>query len=207
MWEFAHLSDHFKTINSLDRVPRVAAGNLYIGGIGALHEDPDPLQTTQPGDHKITHILSAIDHDVREKRPLTDYQHLWLQVEDSPDENLLKHFSRTNEFIESGLNREGSDRGGVFVHCAMGVSRSATIVCAYLMWKGKCSAEAALQQLREGRRHCQPNSGFMQQLRVYGMILEAQDEGERERIYGDWVKQQYSHDRERLDKEMRRPKL
>ncbi|KAF1823143.1 phosphatases II [Dissoconium aciculare CBS 342.82] len=220
MWEFAHLSDHFKDINSLDLVPRTAAsagvagGRLFIGGIGALHEEPDPLPA-----RRITHVLSVLDHDVREKRPLTGYRHLWLQVEDSPEENLLRHFEKTNAFIASGLKsrsrssqrdgeRDGGEGdGGVFVHCAMGVSRSATIVCAYLMWEGKCSTKEALEQLREGRSCCRPNDGFMKQLEVYEKILRAESEGERESIYGEWVKQQYSHDRERLEMETRRSKL
>lgn len=49
----------------------------------------------------------------------------------------------------------------------MGVSRSATIVMAYLMSKFHMDTDAALAQLREGRGVCGPNVGFMKQLRLY----------------------------------------
>lgn len=50
---------------------------------------------------------------------------------------------------------------------AMGKSRSATIVIAYLMSQYHLTPQAALAQLREGRGVCDPNDGFMNQLGLY----------------------------------------
>jgi len=39
-------------------------------------------------------------------------------------------FDKTYELIENGLGK-----GNVLVHCAAGISRSSTIVCAYMIRK------------------------------------------------------------------------
>jgi hypothetical protein len=57
--------------------------------------------------------------------------------------------------------------GSVLVHCAAGVSRSATVVLGYLMARQNLSLAAALQHLKEVRPWVSPNPGFMQQLEAY----------------------------------------
>jgi protein-tyrosine phosphatase len=47
--------------------------------------------------------------------------------------------------------------GKVLVHCQRGVSRSAAIVAAYLMWKYKISLEEALQRVITARPVVCPN--------------------------------------------------
>ncbi len=53
------------------------------------------------------------------------------------------------------------------MNSAMGKSRSATVVCAYLMRRYGYSPSEALAQVREGRPFCEPNDGFMKQLELY----------------------------------------
>ncbi|KAI9793500.1 MAG: tyrosine protein phosphatase yvh1 [Peltula sp. TS41687] len=110
----------------------------------------------------ITHVLSVIpgstDEDV-----FASYTHMTLDVYDLEDENLLQHFPAANTFINEGL----SGNGGVFVHCAMGKSRSAACVMAYLMQKYHISPQEALSRIRQARPKCEPNEGFMKQLELY----------------------------------------
>lgn len=47
----------------------------------------------------------------------------------------------------------------------MGVSRSATIVIAYLIRKYKCSYEKAYKKVKDRRQIVKPNSGFVMQLK------------------------------------------
>ena len=49
----------------------------------------------------------------------------------------------------------------------MGKSRSATVVCAYLMQRYGISPTEALLQVREVRPFCEPNDGFWKQLELY----------------------------------------
>ena len=52
-------------------------------------------------------------------------------------------------------------------YSAMGKSRSAAVVCAYLMHRYRVSVDEALAQVREGRAFCEPNDGFMKQLQIF----------------------------------------
>ena len=52
----------------------------------------------------------------------------------------------------------------------MGKSRSATVVCAFLMQQYHLSPTEALNQIREVRPFCEPNDGFMKQLEMYHKI-------------------------------------
>jgi protein-tyrosine phosphatase len=54
-------------------------------------------------------------------------------------------------------------KGKIFIHCYMGVSRSATFLIAYLIKYRKMKLEAALKMCIQ-KRLIWPNDGFMQQL-------------------------------------------
>ncbi|KAK4553834.1 hypothetical protein LTR86_009009 [Recurvomyces mirabilis] len=195
-WEFAHLSDDFKKMGWVDQVPR--AGKLYIGGLHALYQKPDLFEKA-----KITHILSVLDFDIYEAGAFKEYKHYMLRVDDDPNEELLKHFKETSSFIDEAL----SNGGGVFVHCAMGKSRSATCVCAYLMQKFDMTPEDALAQVCEGRPVCSPNPGFMEQLRVWREMLKAGDGEMAEEVYQKWSKERFRGDWWTWDKRGRETKL
>lgn len=61
--------------------------------------------------------------------------------------------------------------GRVLVHCLMGVSRSATLVLAFLMITEGLTLQEAVAAVRPHRDVC-PNPGFLQQLRTLDMSLE-----------------------------------
>jgi dual specificity phosphatase 12 len=61
-------------------------------------------------------------------------------VVDNDRADILHHFEECIEFIETIL----AENEKVLVHCHAGVSRSATIVCAYLMKKHGKSVKKAL---------------------------------------------------------------
>lgn len=73
--------------------------------------------------------------------------------------NLSRYFYEAADFIDSGL-RSG---GRVLVHCHAGISRSATVVAAFLMIKRNMTAQEAIRVIRS-QRSIRPNSGFLQQL-------------------------------------------
>jgi dual specificity phosphatase 12 len=162
----------------VDLIPR--CGNLYIGGLHALYQKPDLFAKAG-----ITHILSVLDFNIYEAGAFSNYTHLHIRLDDDPNENLLQHFRECIDFISKALD----DGGAVFVHCAMGKSRSATICCAYLMEKWGISPDQALIQVCEGRPVCDPNPGFKSQLIVWGKMVKAGSQKEKDEIYELWVKE------------------
>ncbi len=71
-------------------------------------------------------------------------------------------------------------------YSAMGKSRSATCVIAYLMHKFRITPEEALRQLQEGRGVCDPNDGFHEQLRLYHK-MGMPDDVESHPMYQRWL--------------------
>ncbi|KAG8745767.1 hypothetical protein FRC10_007028 [Ceratobasidium sp. 414] len=128
---------------------------LYHSSLTAAR-DADSLNTL-----RITHILTILDFPV-------DFQgwsgnRLVIKLSDGLESDLLAKFDECVEFIERGI-RGG---GNVLVHCMQGLSRSVTIVAAYLIARCGTRAEEALKLLKEKRGNIQPNDAFVKQLGVY----------------------------------------
>ena len=57
------------------------------------------------------------------------------------------------------------DNGGkVFIHCSQGVSRSTTLLIAYLMWRSEQPYDEVFQQVKAARGVANPNIGFICQV-------------------------------------------
>ncbi|XP_067131989.1 dual specificity protein phosphatase 3-like [Centruroides vittatus] len=72
---------------------------------------------------------------------------------------LHQFFNPVAEYIHDALQSGGR----VFVHCRQGISRSATLVLAYLMIKKNMTAQEATRLVRS-RREITPNEGFLYQI-------------------------------------------
>jgi protein-tyrosine phosphatase len=91
------------------------------------------------------------------------FTYLTLDLRDLPEFPILKVLPQAIEFIDETL--EGN--GCCLVHCNAGISRSATIVLAYLMKKKGMTLNQAFTFLRSKRPSSLPNPGFMIQLKTY----------------------------------------
>jgi len=108
---------------------------------------------------EITSVLSILQ--VEYKVPVKN--HFQIFCDDLDESPLIEHFDKTFEFIELAL----SNNGKILVHCMAGVSRSPTVVTAYLMRKRKLSFEDAFAIVKAKRDCVGPNDGFMKQLQRY----------------------------------------
>ncbi|XP_067951646.1 dual specificity protein phosphatase 3-like [Watersipora subatra] len=90
---------------------------------------------------------------------------------DSVKFDISVYFEPAASFIEEGLRS-----GSVYVHCHQGISRSATILIAFLMLKRGKTAVDALQQVLQ-YRPVRPNNGFLKRLAIFQTTLTAGVEG------------------------------
>eukprot|EP01053_Blabericola_migrator_P001374 Blabericola_migrator_1__1373@NODE_1357_length_4726_cov_203_531015_g911_i0_p1_GENE_NODE_1357_length_4726_cov_203_531015_g911_i0NODE_1357_length_4726_cov_203_531015_g911_i0_p1_ORF_typecomplete_len836_score122_87DSPc/PF00782_20/1_5e29CDKN3/PF05706_12/8_2e05Y_phosphatase/PF00102_27/0_00089Y_phosphatase2/PF03162_13/6_6e03Y_phosphatase2/PF03162_13/0_005Init_tRNA_PT/PF04179_12/0_011DUF442/PF04273_13/0_52Gelsolin/PF00626_22/37Gelsolin/PF00626_22/29_NODE_1357_length_4726_cov_203_531015_g911_i019734480 len=123
----------------------------------------------------ITHILNSAGDTCPNYFP-DKFNYLTFVLQDS------RH---TNEAMESVLffaldfiKAAISSGGRVLVHCREGVSRSSTLVCAYLMYTQDLSFQAALDKIRSVRESCNPNTGFTFTLLKFGKRLETGHRGQ-----------------------------
>eukprot|EP00123_Amoebidium_parasiticum_P022404 comp86682_c0_seq1/m.48487 comp86682_c0_seq1/g.48487 ORF comp86682_c0_seq1/g.48487 comp86682_c0_seq1/m.48487 type:complete len:296 (-) comp86682_c0_seq1:217-1104(-) len=130
--------------------------NLYIGGHPAVAHDVLAA-------HGITHVLSVAYG--YESVDMGGRVHKVAGIDDIDSEDLLSLLPECVSFIEEGMKA-----GIVLVHCQAGVSRSASVVCAYLMKKYNMPVEAALDKIKEARPSIKPNGGFHEQLELWGRM-------------------------------------
>jgi len=136
--------------SSLPVYPNQISERIYLGSAFMLK--PSLLD-----DLKITHVLSVLD---REISPPFGRKHLRLDIVDGLDADLRPVLRSAIPFLEAVT---GSSR--VLVHCEQGVSRSVSVVVAFLMRQGM-SLAAALEHVRACRPSARPNENFMRQLKL-----------------------------------------
>jgi len=105
---------------------------------------------------KITHIL-VVGEELQIFHA-NDFVYKKLEIEDSQLEDIKNYFEESYKFIEEA-------NGNVLVHCMGGVSRSPTIVIAYLMKKEKKGFKEILSFVKSKRKWVKPNDGFKMQLK------------------------------------------
>ncbi len=100
---------------------------LYLGSYAAT-KDAAFLKT-----NGVKYILNMCTKpNVHEKDKALTFKS--MNLEDLEDVDIAKSFAEAFTFIDEGLN-SNNGQGKVLVHCECGISRSATIIIAYLMSK------------------------------------------------------------------------
>lgn len=99
------------------------------------------------------------------------YHH--ISLEDQDEENIAQHFLPAIDFIDKAPDN-------VLVHCYAGVSRSASLVIAYIMFKQRVALSEAVKIVKAKRSCISPNFGFMLQLKDFEkFLLEAANSEEK----------------------------
>jgi len=128
---------------------------LYLGNLDAAKNLNNLKQLG------ITHILIC-GYFLPEFFP-NDFTYKTIELEDSSEENIIKYFKESIKFIESSPK--------TFVHCRAGISRSSTIVIAYIMWSNQICFPEAKSFVKNKRKCIAPNYGFKDQLQEFDSIL------------------------------------
>ncbi|KAL0565199.1 hypothetical protein V5O48_016826 [Marasmius crinis-equi] len=155
-------------------VNAVIENRLYLGNIMAARS------TRSLTERRVTHIISVCSDPIPAELPESGIRHMRIPVEDVDYADLLIHLPRAVRFIHEAL-RSG---GVVLVHCVQGISRSAAVVAAYIMWSSRVNATQALEIVRRARDQIWPNPGFQEQLVLYELCEYAPSPSNG--IYASW---------------------
>lgn len=112
-------------------------------------------------DRGITHIL-VCGYFLHKFHP-DDFIYKVIEIDDCLTDRIDKYFKECIEFIESSHK--------VYVHCRAGISRSSSIVIAFMMWKHKLSYEDAKNLVQDKRDCISPNPNFEEQLKEFELQL------------------------------------
>ncbi|KAK4761731.1 hypothetical protein SAY87_029615 [Trapa incisa] len=129
------------------------AEHIYLGG-DSVAKDRDILK--QNG---ITHVLNCVGFVCPEYFK-ADFIYMTLWLQDSPTEDITSILYDVFDYFEDVREKHGR----AFVHCCQGVSRSTSLVIAYLMWREGQSFDDAFQYVKAARGIADPNMGFACQL-------------------------------------------
>ncbi|XP_026864176.2 dual specificity protein phosphatase 13-like [Electrophorus electricus] len=129
--------------------------NLYIGNV-RIAQNRTALQCLG-----ITHVLNAAHSKLGsigdQKFYGSSFVYCGIPAEDSSHFDLDIYFRLAADFIHKGLK---SPDGKVLVHCIMGMSRSSTLVLAYLMLYHHMPLRSAIQRIIQ-KRAIYPNRNFL----------------------------------------------
>ena len=104
----------------------------------------------------ITHIINVTDKTLPEQ----SRQILHISSKNGRSAELSESFHATNAFLDGCYQQNCR----VLVHCERGVSRSSTIILAYLMYHKKWTVLQAFEYLLTKRQHASPNHVLFLQL-------------------------------------------
>lgn len=106
----------------------------------------------------VTHVLNA----AQQLRNYHEDSFIYCHVDmlDSPKENIHEHLPRALAFIDDAKRQ----RTNILVHCISGVSRSVTLVTAWLIVRKRMKLADALRAIKHHRPLSHPNETFLMAL-------------------------------------------
>jgi hypothetical protein len=159
-------------------LPGLWLGACGRGGVACTGAQDEPLLRTLG----VTRVLCLGDMS-----RLGDYrQHAGVSyrilpdIEDDSEQDILRFFKQGTAYIQESMAQQGQGQGQgqlarcgehTLVHCMAGVSRSATMVAAFLIKYLGLDVAAALAVVRAARPIADPNEGFQRQLHVWWASL------------------------------------
>ncbi|KAF8126037.1 phosphotyrosine protein [Boletus edulis] len=135
---------------------------LYVSDL-AFAENPAALASLG-----ITHVLSAMRGYVAHPPFHPPLHRAQFALDDLPFSELVAHLPHTTAFLRGALM---DPNARVLVHCVEGVSRSTSVVAAYLIAEFGWTTAQAVQFVKSRRRAAEPNFGFVKQLQEYAESL------------------------------------
>ncbi len=150
--------------NTLDKI----TPHLWLGDRDSIKEKASP---------HVKVIVTAITKEELERygiaetmkeRQAAGVEWHWIEADDDEKDPLEAKFQRVHEILEAA---EKADKVAL-VHCAAGISRSATLVIAHLMLRNKWPYKEAHAHVQKCRPVITPNDGFVHALQALERQME-----------------------------------
>lgn len=167
------------------RMKQIVPG-LFLGNVQASYTR-EMLQ-----ENHINAIISLTDarwvwwNTITREAGVPEHRHKWIQCADSSTQDLLAYMSDICDFIDqiasSALSsllslpvernhdandeQHGAASNAVLIYCDLGISRSPTIIIAYLMRKFDMP-QADVMQFVQSKQKIRPSTNFTRQLQVW----------------------------------------
>jgi protein-tyrosine phosphatase len=143
-------------------VPDKIIDGIYLGSVRCIENDR-ALEELEK--RKITHVLSigkeiVSNLDKFPEKLKNDFKQKTYDIADSPHEDIVTIIKEMKTFMDTAR-----EEGGIFVHCVAGISRSASVVIAYIMQMENMTLDEAEKFVRSKRPCVKPNEGFETQLK------------------------------------------
>ena len=145
---------------------------IWLGSVSSVKHFQSLL------DAGVTHVLTVMTHEDIVERGLDLPDSInWtiISVRDEEEEHLYDHFEAAINMIETVLKSGGR----ILVHCVGGISRSPTVIIAYVMWKLGLRLTAAIEYVRARRSYIDPNWTF------YGDLVKFEEDLYKQMEMGD----------------------
>ena len=149
--------------NGGDAASLIVHPYLFLGGHRSVC-DPNELKA-----QGVTHVLNMarelkLDAEELAKKNI---KLMHISARDGKTYNMRNDFEKAFQFIDDALRTKGK----IIINCARGISRSATIVIAYLMYRYNLRLSDAYMLLLRLRPQIRPNSNFRRQLELFEQEL------------------------------------
>ena len=148
-------------------VPYVYIGNRYAA-TGRFDDDSNYIDYLSI--YGIKHVISALTDEeyadymiAAEDFAEQTWHRLTVDDIDDPQELISRFFSQMTAVIADAVAAQQP----ILIHCAAGMSRSVTLVAAYLIAASGLQPAKAVALIKNKRPIAAPNKGFMRQLEVF----------------------------------------
>ena len=129
---------------------------LYLGNYKIAN---DISRLNKIGIEYIINLCQDICNNINDKK----IKFLSFNMKDSTKENIECIFYKCFDFI----NKCKSENKKILIHCYQGISRSACLVTAYLIFSKKIDSDKAFNFVQKKRKIANPNLGFFFQLNIF----------------------------------------
>ena len=145
--------EEVKKSNNISKI----TDKIYLGDEDGAN-DFDYLKEEQ-----IHYVLSIIENPPKYPDNM-GINLMHLNIEDSLTININYYIIKCIDFIDK------ADK--VYVHCSLGINRSAAIIIGYLMWKTHSNYDDAYDYVKKRRECIEPNNLFVIQLHKFQNLLK-----------------------------------